>query len=174
MFLMGGEICCRKNADLSINKMKISNWFSNHKHDNSSKPNHGGRITVKKALAFAKEAERLGKFYVFLKQYIEFLLSTEGEIEATIKEIKDRTKQNLKDKQLIKELWILRNAALHVWFFDLKPPKNQNQVKENSTLIYRAFQSVLESNGKSDYLSWLDKGFAEYSGANEFDHHPCP
>jgi transposase len=169
MFLIVGKLYCRKNNDLFINKMKIFNWFSNHKDDNSSKPNHGGRITVKKALAFAKEAERLGKFYVFLKRYIEFLLSTEGEIEAKIKEIKDRTKQNLKDEQLIKELWILRYAALHVWFFDLKPPNNQNEVKENSTLIYRAFQSVLESNEKSDYLSWLDKGFAEYSGANELN-----
>lgn len=147
--------------------MKIFDWFSNRKNDNSSMTNHEKRISVRKALAFAEEAEKLGKFYLFLKHYIDFLLSAEKEILAKIQEIKDRTKRNLKEEQLVKELWILRYAALHIWFFDLNPPKNQNEVKENFTLINRAFQSVLENNEKSDYLSWLDKGFADYAGVNE-------
>jgi hypothetical protein len=149
--------------------MKIFNWFSKRKNDNSSTANHGKGITVEKALAFAMEAEKLGKFYVFLKHYIELLLSTEKEIDAKIKEIKDSTNQNLKDEQLVKELWVLRYSTLHIWFFDLNPPKNQNEVKENTILISRAFQSVLESNGRSDYLSWLNKGFVEYAGTDELN-----
>ena len=149
--------------------MKIFNWFSNRKNDDSSTDSHGKRITVGKALAFAKEAEKLGKFYVFIKHYIEFLLSTEKEIGTKIQEIKDKTKQNLKDEQLVKELWILRYAALHMWFLDLKPPKNQNDVKENSTLINHALQNVLENNEKSDYLSWLDQGLAQYAGTNQLN-----
>lgn len=149
--------------------MKIFNWFSNRKDDNSSTSNHGKRITVEKARAFAIEAEKLRKFYVFLKRYIEFLLSTEKEIEAKIKGIKESTSQNLKDEQLVKELWILRYSILHIWFFDLKPPKNQNEVKENITLINHAFQIVLENNGRFDCLSWLKKGLFEYAGTNEIN-----
>ena len=100
---------------------------------------------------------------------MNFFISTEKEIEDKIKKIKDRTNQNLKDEQLVKELWILRYSALHIWFFNLKPPKNQNEVKENAILINRSFQSVLENNGRSDYLSWLNKGFVEYAGTNELN-----
>ena len=149
--------------------MNLFKWFSNRKDDNSSTANQVKRITVEKALAFAREAEKVGKFYVFLKHYIEFLLSTEKEIEAKIKEIKESTSQNLKDEQLVQELWILRYSTLHIWFFDLKPPKNQNEVKENITLINHAFQSVLENNRRFDYLSWLNKGFVEYVGTNELN-----
>jgi len=147
--------------------MKVFNWFSNRKDDNSSTVNHGKRITVEKALAFDREAEKLGTFYVFLKHYVEFLLRTEKDIEAKIKEIEESTSQNLKHEQLVKELWILRYSILHIWLFELKPPKNQNEVKENITLINHAFQSVLENNGRFDYLSWLNKGFVEYAGTNE-------
>jgi len=149
--------------------MKIFNWFSNHKKDSPSATNEGGKITVQKALAFAKEAEKLGKFYVFLKHYVEFLLSTEEDITTKIKEIKEKTNQNLKNDQLIKELWSLRYAALHVWFFDIKAPKNQVEVKENLALINHAFQNVLENYGKISYFSWLKSGFAEYVGADELN-----
>ena len=147
--------------------MGIFNWFSNHKDNNSS--GKGGKITVNKALAFAKEAEKLGKFYIFLKHYVEFILSTEEEISTKIKEIKEKTNQNLKNDQLVKELWNLRYAALHVWFFDLKTPKNQIEVKENLTLIDRAFQNVLDNYGKTSYLSLFKNGFAEYVGADELN-----
>ena len=53
--------------------MNLFKWFSNRKDDNSSTANQVKRITVEKALAFAREAEKVGKFYVFLKHYIEFL-----------------------------------------------------------------------------------------------------
>lgn len=149
--------------------MNIFNWFSNHKNDNSSATNRGGKITVKKAIAFTKEAEKLGKFYVFLKHYVEFLLSTEEEITTKIKEIQEKTNQNLKDELLRKELWILRYATLHVWFFDIKTPKNQDEVKENLALINHVFQSVLENYGKTSYLSWFKNGFAEYVGVDEFN-----
>jgi hypothetical protein len=75
----------------------------------------------------------------------------------------------LKDEQLVKELWILRYVALHVWFFDVKPPRNQKEVKENITLMNHAFQNVLENNKKTNYLSWLNKGFVEYIGADELN-----
>jgi len=147
--------------------MGIFNWFSNHKDNNSS--GKGGKITVNKALAFAKEAEKLGKFYIFLKHYVEFILSTEEEISTKIKEIKEKTNQNLKNDQLVKELWNLRYAALHVWFFDLKTPKNQIEVKENLTLIDRAFQNVLDNYGKTSYFFLFKNGFAEYVGADELN-----
>jgi len=147
--------------------MGIFNWFSNHKDNNPS--DRGGKITINKALAFAKEAEKLGKFYIFLKHYVEFLLSTEDEIASGIKEIQKKTNQTLKEEQLIKELWNLRYAAFNVWFFDLKTPKNQVEVKENLALINRAFQNVLDSYGKTSYLSWFKNGLVEYVGADELN-----
>lgn len=147
--------------------MGIFNWFSNRKDSNRSSKD--GKITVNKTLAFAKEAEKLGKFYIFLKHYVEFLLSTEENIESAIKEIQEKTNQNLKVEQLIKELWILRYAALHVWFFNLKTPKNQVEVKENLTLIDHAFQNILNGHGKSSYPVWLKNGFTEYNGAAELN-----
>ncbi|MHB8841141.1 MAG: hypothetical protein ACYC56_05010 [Candidatus Aquicultor sp.] len=145
--------------------MGIFNWFSNHKDNNPS--GRGGKITVNKALAFAREAEKLGKFYIFLKHYVEYLLSTEKEITSEIKEIQEKTNQNLKDEQLIKELWILRYAALHVWFFNFRTPKNQVEVKENLALIEHAFRNVFDSYGKASYLSWFKNGFVEYAGVDE-------
>ncbi len=149
--------------------MNITNWFSNHKNDNPSATSRGGKINVKKALVFAKEAEKLRKFYIFLKHYVEFLLSTDGDIAIKIKGIQEKTNQNLKDEQLKKELWVLRYAALHVMFFNFKAPKNQDEVKENLALINHAFQNILENCGKTSYLSWLKNGFAEYVGADELN-----
>ncbi|OWK27052.1 MAG: hypothetical protein US76_00290 [Parcubacteria group bacterium GW2011_GWA2_38_13b] len=149
--------------------MKILNWFSSNKNGSPSTTGRGGKITVAKALAFAKEAEKLGKFYVFLKHYIDFLLSTEREIATQVKAIQEKTNQNLKGDQLIKELRILRYAATHVWFFDIKVPKNQNEVKENLSLINHAFQNILENHGKTSYLSWLKNGFSEYAGVDELN-----
>lgn len=149
--------------------MKIFNRFSNHKNDSPLATGRGGKITAAKALAFAKEAEKLGKFYIFLKHYVEFLISTEEEIATKIKAVQEKTNQNLKDDQLIKELWILRYSALHVWFFDIRTPKNQNEVKENLSLINHALQNVLENYGKTSYLSWLKNGVAEHVGADELN-----
>jgi hypothetical protein len=149
--------------------MKMFSWLSNHKDNNPSATSSGEIITAKKALTFAKEAEKLGKLYVFLKHYVEFLLSTEEEIASKIKVIQEKTNQNLKDEQLIRELWILRYAALHVWFFDIKVPKNQGEVKENLALINHAFENILGNYGKTSHLSWLNNRFAEYVGADEIN-----
>lgn len=149
--------------------MNILSWFSNHKNDNPSSTSRGREINVKKALTFTKKVEKLRKYYIFLERYIEFLLSSDEEIAIKIKAIKEKTNQNLKDEQLIKELWVLRYAALHVWFFNLKAPKNQDEVKENLALINYTFQNALGNREKTIYLSWFKNGFAEYVGADELN-----
>ena len=150
--------------------MGILNWISGRKNDTSTSPRaRRGEITVEKAIAFSNEVERLGKFFIFLKNHAEMILSTQPEIDEKIDQLKAQTGQNLKVEELLKELYILRYAALNVWFFDLKEPKNQNEVEENLKLINRAFQSALENDDKADYLPWLQFGFAEYSGTDKLN-----
>ena len=150
--------------------MGIFNWLSIKKNSDSTPPRaRRGEITVEKAIAFSDEIERLGKFFIFLKNHAEMILSTQSEIEEKIEQLKAQTNQNLKKEELFKELYILRYTALSVWFFDLKEPENQNEVEENLKLINRAFQSVLEKDNKADYLLWLQSGFAEYSGTDKLN-----
>jgi hypothetical protein len=149
--------------------MNIFNWFSNHKNDNTSAANKVEKITVEKVIDIVKTTERLEKFYVLIKHYVEFLLSTEDQTIAKIKEIQENTNQNLKDELLRKELWILRYAYLHVWFFDIRTPSNQKEVRENLTLINLVFQRILKDYGKADYFFWLKNGFVEYVGADELN-----
>jgi hypothetical protein len=111
-----------------------------------------------------KMVEELRMHLMFLENYIEDLFNTQKEIETKIEEIKNKTKQNLKEEQLIKDLWILRYTLLHSWFFNIKPPEDQNELTANISLINRAFQDV---KGTSDYLPWLTKGFVEYAGTNQ-------
>lgn len=115
-------------------------------------------------MAIAEEVKKLEKYLIFLENYIESISSTQKEIETEIEGIKNKTKQNLKKQQLIKKLWVLRYAFLHLWFFNIKVPKNQNELTENISLINRAFQNVKST---SDYLSWLKRGFIEYAGTNQ-------
>ena len=111
-----------------------------------------------------KEMEKLGKYLIFIENYIETIYKTQNEIETKIEKIKIKTQQNLKEEQLMKELWILRYAFLHLWFFNLKPPKNQNELIENITLINHAFKQVKYT---TDFLPWLEKGFTEFSGNDQ-------
>lgn len=111
-----------------------------------------------------KEMEKLGEYLIFIEKYIEAIYSTQNEIETKIEKIKTKTQQNLKEEQLIKELWVLRYALLHLWFFNLKPPKNQNELIENITLINHAFKQVKYA---TDFLPWLKKGFIEFSGTDQ-------
>lgn len=151
--------------------MGILNWIFNHKNNNfNSAPTNKSEITVEKALAFSKEYKKLNQFFTFLKNYVQVIINSEPEIEKYVNQLISRTKQNLKKELLIKELWILRYVALYVWFFDLKTSKDQNDVKENIALINRAIQDTLKNNGKTDYLSWLTKGFVEYVGIEKLDY----
>lgn len=129
--------------------MKIFKWIQNNKPQKSSS---------------SKEVEKLAKYLIFLKNYVEAIFNTQKEIETRIEQIKIKTKQNLKDEHLIKEIWILRYAFLYLWFFNIKPPKNQNELTENIDLINRAFEDV---KGTTDYLPWITKGFVEYAGINQ-------
>jgi hypothetical protein len=115
-------------------------------------------------MAVKEEVKKLRGYLIFLENYIEAIFDTQKEIEAKIEQIKIKTKQNLKEEQLIKELWVLRYAFLHLWFFNVKPPKNKNELMENISLINRAFEDV---KGTTDYLPWLKKGFIEYSGTDQ-------
>ncbi|MCX6792913.1 MAG: hypothetical protein NTY12_02715 [Candidatus Falkowbacteria bacterium] len=112
----------------------------------------------------ARIIEELKKYLFFLEEYIKNILSKKDEIEAKIKQIKAETNQSLNEEQLIKELWILRYTCLHLWFFGIKPPKNQNDIDENVSLINHAFQSIEEV---SNFLPWLKKGFTEYTSIDE-------
>lgn len=144
-------------------------WFSNSDNKKSSTTINKANLTAEKVLEFDKEVKKLGKYFIFLKDYVQKILNTEPEIEEEIKKLISRTKRDLKKEYILRELLILRYSLLHMWFFDIKPPQNQNEVAENFVLIDRAIQSVLESNNKSDYLIWLEKGFADFFGTNELE-----
>jgi hypothetical protein len=60
-----------------------------------------------------KIVEELRMYLMFLKNYVEYLFSTQKGIETKIYAIKNKTKQDLKDEQLIRDLWILRYTLLH-------------------------------------------------------------
>jgi hypothetical protein len=117
--------------------------------------------------AINEEVQGLKKYLIVLENYAQAILNTEKENETKIEQIEIHTKQHLKKEQLAKELWILRYAFLYLWFFNIKRPKDQKELVENIALITRAFQNVLDNEDKADYLSWLTKGLAEYTGNNQ-------
>lgn len=111
-----------------------------------------------------KMVEELKKDLEFLQIYVKYFLSTQEKIKDDIKKIKSKTEQNLKDEQIIKDLWILRYIFLHLWFLGTKKPTNQNELEAYISLIERAFQSFKETSG---YLIWLKNGFIEYTGTDQ-------
>lgn len=148
--------------------MGIFNWISNNKKSksNSGTP-HKGEVTVEKVLAVTKIAEELEQFAVFLKNYLKNILNTEIEIREEIDLLTSRTGQNLKKESLMRELWVLRYTFLHLWFFELKSPKNQSELEDNFFLVKWAFKSALADNDKSNYLPWIETGFIEYADTKE-------
>jgi prefoldin subunit 5 len=117
--------------------------------------------------AINEEVQSLKKYLIFLKKYVGTIFNTQKEIKTKIEYIKNKTKQNIKEEQLVRDLWILRYTLLHLWFFNFKPPEDQNDLTANISLINRAFQDV---KGTSDYLPWLTKGFVEYAGTNQLKY----
>jgi hypothetical protein len=141
-------------AILTLNNNKfmgIFNWLSNKKD---------GQITVSKALDFSKTYEELKPFFALFVHCFKSILDSEKEIEQKVNEIQTKTQQNLKEGELFKELWILRYACLHIWFFDLKPPKNKTELSDELLVINSALKSVLKN--RPDYLPWLKDGLLKF------------
>ena len=135
--------------------MGIFNWFSNKKDGRTSS---SSKITAKKFLDFTKTYEELKPFFALFIHCFKSILDSEKEIEQKVKEIQAKTQQNLKEDQLFRDLWVLRYVCLHVWFFDLKPPKNKTELSDELLVINSALKSVLKEKNKLDYLSWQKDG----------------
>lgn len=140
--------------------MGILNWFSNKKDGQTSS---SSKITTKQVLDFTKTYEELKPFFALFVHCFKYILASEKEIEQKVKEIQVKTQQNLKEDQLFKELWVLRYVCLHIWFFDLKPPKNKTELADELLVINSALKSVLKENNKLDYLPWLKNGLSEFA-----------
>ena len=148
--------------------MNIYNWFSNKKGGQALSDS---KITVKNGLDFAKTYEELKPFFALFVHCFRNILADEKEIEQKVKQIQDKTQQNLNEDQLLKELWILRYVCLHIWFFELKPPKNQIELSDELLAINSALKNVLKEKNKLDYLLWLKDGLSEFtSGELNFNN----
>lgn len=131
------------------------------------KNNKKVKITTEDILDFAKTYKDLKPFFALFIHCFKFILDSENEVEEKIEGIQKKSQQNLKEDFFLKELWILRYTFLHLWFFELKPPKNQPELDDELLVIDSALKSVLKDRDKLDYLSWLKKGFSEYAGTDE-------
>jgi hypothetical protein len=149
--------------------MGIFDWISKNKNKVASAASKGGPITVEKALNFSKAYEELKPFFALFVHYFKFLLDSEEKIVAQIKDIQSKTKQNLIEEQLLRELRALRYVSSHIWFFNLRPPKNQEDLGDGLLTIESALKSALKDRNKLDYLPWLKKELAEYSNSNELN-----
>lgn len=141
--------------------MGIFNWFSNKRDGQTIS---SGKITAKQVLDFAKTYEELKPFFALFVHCFKYILASEKETEQKVKDIQTKTQQNLKEDQLFKELWVLRYVCLHIWFFDLKPPRNKTELSDELLVINSALKSVLKENNKLDYLPWLKNGLSEFAG----------
>lgn len=140
--------------------MRIFNWFSNKK---DRKTSNNSKITTKQILDFAKTYEELKPFFDLFIHCFKSILNSEKEIEQRVKEIQVRTQQNSKEDRLFKDLWVLRYICLHIWFFDLKLPKNKTGLSDALLAINSALKSVLKERNKLDYLPWLKNGLSEFA-----------
>lgn len=140
--------------------MKIFNRLSSKKDGQNPS---GGKIIGEKALDCARTHEELKPFFALCVHCFRNILADEKEIEQKVKQIQDKTQQNLKEDQLIKELWILRYVCLHIWFFELKSPKNQNELSDELLVINSALKDVLKEKSKLDYSLWLKDGLSEFA-----------
>ncbi len=135
--------------------MKIFSWLS-------GQTSSDGEI-IANVLDFSKTYEELKPYFSLFIHFFKSVIDSEKEIEQAIKEIQEKTQQNLKEDQLFKELWILRYVCLQVWFFDLKPPKNKTELSDELLVINSALKSVLKEKNKLDYLPWLKNGLYEFA-----------
>jgi hypothetical protein len=140
--------------------MGIFNWLSNKKIGQAS---GGDKITAKQVLEFSKTYEELKPYFALLVHFFKSILGSEEEIERRVKEIQAKTRQNLKEDLLFEELWVLRYVCLHIWFFELKPPKNKTELSDELLVINSALKTVLKENNKVDYLPWLKDGLSKFT-----------
>lgn len=146
--------------------MKILDWlFGPPKQTSTPKK----KITVAKAMAFSKEYEKVSKLANYLNHCVNQLALNETEIEVAIEEMKSKTNQDVDKEKLLKEIWIIRYSSLFIFFFDFNSPKNQKDLDMYLKLFEHCFESVLALHNKSNYLSWLKIGFAEYSGTDKVE-----
>jgi hypothetical protein len=151
--------------------MSILDWFfgSPTKNKASTNNNPRGKITVAKAMAFSKEYEKVKKLANYLNHCINQLALNEPKIEAAIEEMKSKTNQEVDKEKLLKEILIVRYSSLFVFFFDFNFPKSQKDLEMYLKLFEHCFESTLALHGKTNYLSWLKMGFAEYAGTDKFE-----
>lgn len=147
--------------------MGIFNWISNNKKSNQTRSD--SKITEKKVFDFVKTYDELKPFFALFVHCFKSILDSEKEIKQKIKEIQSKTQQNLEEEDLFRGLWILRYVCLHIWFFDMKPPKNQTELSDELFVINGALKNVLQNRNKSGYLMWLEKGFSEFVNADKLD-----
>ena len=141
--------------------MGIFNLFSDKKVNQTPSSD---KIPAKKILNFIKTYEELKPFFALFVHCFRHILASEKEIEQKVKEIQAKTQQNLKEDLLFKELWSLRYVCLHVWFFDLRPPKNKTELFDELLVINSALKSILKETNKLDYLAWLKNGSSGFTG----------
>ena len=149
--------------------MGIFDWISNKKNRAATAVSKGDPITVEKALNFSKTYEELKPFFALFVHYFKVLFDSEEKIVAQMKDIQSKTKQDLNEEQLLRELRALRYVSSHIWFLNLRPPMNKTDLDDELLAVDSALKSVLEARNKLDYLSWLKKALAEYSNSNELN-----
>lgn len=149
--------------------MGIFNWILNKKKDDNISLKKKEEITVEKALAFSKTYQEMKPFFASFLHYFKYILDNEEEIIIKLKEIQTKTGQELKEEELLKEFLILGYTSSHMWFFDIKPPKNQEDLSDELLAINSALKTVLTDRSKLDYMPWLKKGLSEYVGAEELN-----
>ena len=148
--------------------MGIFSWISNKKRSDETSSKKEG-ITVEKALAFSRTYQELKPFFGLFLHSFKYILDSEEEIRTKLKEIQIKTGQNLKEEELLKEFLILRYASLHTWFFDVKPPKNQEELDDELLVISSALKSVLTDRNKLDYIPWLKGGLVNFFSDTELN-----
>jgi len=117
-----------------------------------------------------EEVKKLKKYLIFLENCLDFIVNTETAVGYKINEIETNTKQDIDKERLTKEIWILRYTYLYFLFFEIKPPKNENEVVENDKLIAHALQNILNKKGKDNYLTWIMEGFSIFSKTPEINY----
>ena len=111
------------------------------------------KITTEDVIELTKAYGDLKPFFAFFIHCFKAILDSEKEIEEKIKEIQKKTQQELNEDLFLKELWILRYSFLHLWFFELKPPKSQTELEDEFLVINSALKNVLNDRNKIDKLS---------------------
>jgi hypothetical protein len=146
--------------------MGIFSWISDK---NNKAPLNNGVVSTEKVLVFSKTYNELKPFYTLILHCLKYVFDSETEIRTKLKEIQDKTQQNLEEDEFMKEFLVLRYVSLYAWFFDINPPKNQEDLHNILLAINSALKCVLNDRNKLDYVKWLKDGFSDWIGVNGLD-----